>query len=73
MENVMKTRDLITAAENISAEDRAAVVDSLLKTLDPPDAEIDQQWLAVAQQRLHTIENGKAELVASEQVFAKWQ
>jgi hypothetical protein len=27
----------------------------------------------VAQQRLHTIENGKAELVASEQVFAKWQ
>ncbi len=67
----MKVNDVITAATALPSEERAAVVDSLLKTLDPPDAAIDQQWLKIAAQRLDELRSGKVEAVSSDQVFAK--
>jgi len=68
---VMKLRDLISQAESLPIEERAFVVDSLLRTLNPPDVEIDKKWGLFAEQRLSEIHSGQVETVTQEEVFAK--
>lgn len=69
----MKTEDLIAAAISLPVEIRAHVVDSLLKSLNPPEKEIDQKWAAVAKERLREIRSGTAETIPGNEVFAKIQ
>ena len=67
----MKTEDLIAEAISLPVEIRAHVVDSLLKSLNPPEKEIDQQWAAVAKGRLREIRSGTIETIPGNEVFAK--
>lgn len=67
---MMKIKDLIDEAESLPVEERAAVVDSLLRSLNPPESEIDEQWTAVARQRLEEIRSGAVEATPGGQVFA---
>ena len=38
------TAEIIRRAEALPVEERAVVVDSLLRALNPPDPEIDRKW-----------------------------
>ncbi len=67
----MKIKDLINEAESLPVEERALVVDSLLRSLNPPDSKIDQRWASVAQKRLKEVRSGAVETVPGEDVFAK--
>jgi len=67
----MKTRDLITEAMSLPVEERAMVVDSLLKSLNPPESEIDAQWAAVAKRRLAELRSGAVKAVPGEDVFKR--
>lgn len=67
----MKIKDLIDEAEALPVEERALVVDSLLRSLNPPESKIDEKWAAVAQQRLKEVRSGAVETVSGEDVFAK--
>lgn len=67
----MKVKDLINEAESLPVEERAMVVDSLLRSLNPPESEIDKKWAAVAQRRLEEIRSGAVEAISGEQVFEK--
>jgi len=67
----MKIKDLINEAESLPVEERAMVVDSLLRSLNPPESEIDKKWAAVARKRLEEIRSGTVATVPGEQVFAK--
>ena len=67
----MKVKDLINEAESLPVEERAMVVDSLLRSLNPPESEIDRKWAAVAQRRLEEIRSGAVEAIPGEQVFEK--
>ena len=62
---------IIHQAESLPVEERAVVVDSLLRTLNPPDPEIDNQWAAVAKRRMEELRSGKVAAIAGEDVFAK--
>ncbi len=64
-------QDIIREAASLSVEDRALVVDSLLRSLNPPDAEIDRQWVEVAQRRLADLRGGRARPVPGEEVFTR--
>jgi hypothetical protein len=48
----MKIKDLLAEAISLPIEKRAMVVDALLKSLNPPESEIDGKWAAVAKRRL---------------------
>ena len=65
------TAEIIHDAVDLPVEDRALVVDSLLRSLNPPDPEIDKQWVVVAQRRLEDLRSGRVKSVSGEEVFAK--
>ena len=66
-------KKIIQEAESLPIEERAIVVDSLLRTLNPPVAEIDTEWVKVAKRRLAELRSGRVKAVPGEEVFAKIQ
>ncbi len=67
----MNTKNLIAAAISLPVEDRAMVVDSLLKSLNPPESDIDKKWAAVAKRRLTELRSGQVQAIPGDQVFTK--
>ena len=65
------TKEIIQEAATLPVEERAIVVDSLLRTLNPPDAKIDRAWVRIAQRRLTDLRAGRIQSVSGDQVFAK--
>jgi putative addiction module component (TIGR02574 family) len=65
------TAEIIHEAESLPVEERALVVDSLLRSLNPPDPEIDKKWAAVAKRRLEELRSGRVMPVPGEEVFAR--
>jgi len=66
---MLKTEDLINEAMSLPVELRARLVDELLKSLNPAQAEIDALWAVEAERRVEEIESGKAKPIPGEQVF----
>lgn len=63
--------EIIKEAESLPVEERAIVVDSLLRTLNPPDPEVDRKWVEVAKRRLEELRSGQVKAVPGDQVFAR--
>ncbi len=64
-------KEIIKEAESLPVEERILVVDSLLRTLNPPDSNIDTKWAEMAKQRLEELRSGRVTAVPGDQVFAK--
>jgi len=64
-------KEIILEAQSLPVEERALVVDSLLRSFNPPDASIEEEWAAVAKRRLAELRSGRVKAVPGEQVFAK--
>jgi putative addiction module component (TIGR02574 family) len=67
----MNTKELIEQAIALPVEERALVVDSLLRSLNPPQSEIDAQWAKEAKRRLSELRSGKVDAVPGEAVFER--
>jgi len=67
----MNTKELIAEAISLPVEERALMVDSLLKSLNLPETDIDKRWASVAQRRLDDLRSGRVEAVAGNKVFEK--
>jgi len=67
----MKINEILEEAASLPVEERAQVVDSLLRSLNPPEAEIDRKWAEEARRRLEEVRAGAAEGVPGEEVFEK--
>ena len=68
---MLKTDELIDEAMSLPVELRAQLIDKLLKSLNPSQAEIDKLWALEAEKRVADIEAGKVQLVPGEEVFEK--
>lgn len=64
-------KEIIQEAESLPVEERAMVVDSLLRTLNAPSAEIDNEWAKVAKRRLAELRAGSVKAVPGYEVFEK--
>ena len=70
----MSTKELIEQAMALPVEERALVVDSLLRSLNPPQADVDAQWAAEARRRLAELRSGEVEAIPGEAVFERvWE
>jgi hypothetical protein len=65
----MKTEDLLREIESLPVEERARVADSVLKSLNPPESDIDRKWAEVAKHRLDEIKAGTVKPVSGQAVF----
>jgi hypothetical protein len=64
-------KEIVEQAGSLPIEDRLLAVDSLLRTLNPPDPEIDRQWAAVATRRLAELRSGRVTPLAGNEVLAR--
>jgi putative addiction module component (TIGR02574 family) len=67
----LTTKELIAEAVSLPVEERAMVADSILRSLNAPESDIDRKWVAVAQRRLAELRSGQVEPIPGEQVFAR--
>lgn len=67
----MKTDQLIDEAASLPLEERARLVDSLLRTFNRPDETLAAAWLELAQRRLAELRSGQVKAVPGEEVFAR--
>jgi len=67
----MNTKQLIDEAILLPIEERALVADSLLKSLNQPDPDIDQAWIKEAKKRLAELRSGQVDMIAGDVVFEK--
>ena len=64
-------KKIIQEAESLPVEERAVVIDSLLRSLNPPSIEIDREWVKVAKRRLAELRSGAVKPIPGNEVFAK--
>ena len=64
-------KEIIKEAESLPIEERAVLVDSLLRTLNPPDSKIDSEWIKAAKRRLEDLRTGQVKAVLGDIVFDK--
>lgn len=65
------TKDIIEQVSSLPIEERVSVVDSLLKTLNTPNKQIDRKWITVAKRRLDEIRSGTVKKIPGNRVFEK--
>ena len=65
------TKEIIQDAAALPVEERIIVVDSLLRTLNIPNQDIDTAWVDVAKRRLAEIRSGHIKPVPGDQVFSR--
>ena len=64
-------KEIVSEVESLPVEERAVVVDSILRTLNPPDPDVDRKWAEVAKRRLKELRSGRVNGIPGDQVFAK--
>jgi putative addiction module component (TIGR02574 family) len=67
----MTMKELIAEAVALPVEDRALVAESILRSLNAPETDIDRRWAKVARRRLAELRSGKVTPVPGEEVFAR--
>jgi putative addiction module component (TIGR02574 family) len=68
---MLRTDELMDEAMSLPVELRAQLIDKLLKSLNPAQAEIDKLWAVEAEKRVADIESGKVRPIPGEEVFEK--
>lgn len=70
----MKTKDLIAEVIDLPIEERAMVVDLILKSLNPTQSDLDEKWAAVAKRRLKELRSGEVKGIPGDDVFQRtWE
>jgi len=64
-------KEIIEEAESLPVEERVLVIDSLLRTINPPLAEFEVEWLKVAKHRLAELRSGAVKAIPGNKVFDK--
>ena len=67
----MKTKDLISEASSLPIDERILLLDSLLKSFNSPETEIDREWAKVAKKRLSELRSGAVKSIPGNVVFDK--
>ncbi len=65
------TETLLRQALELTANDRAALIDGLIVSLDKPDPAVDALWLKEAESRMAAYRSGELDAVNADQVFAE--
>jgi putative addiction module component (TIGR02574 family) len=62
-------KSILAQALKLPANDRAALVENLILSLDKPDSSLDAQWLKEAEDRIAAYRSGELAAVDADEVF----
>jgi len=63
--------DVVREVKSLPVEKRTFIVDALLRSLNPPDSEIDKKWGNLATRRLKELRSGEVNTISSDEMFVK--
>ena len=66
---VASAKSILAEALKLPVNDRAALVENLILSLDKPDPSLDAAWLKEAEDRLAAYRSGDLAAIDAEQVF----
>jgi putative addiction module component (TIGR02574 family) len=67
----MGAQELLEQALKLTPDERFALADEVLHSLDRPDPAIDRLWLDVAEQRLAAYRAGRVKGIPAEAIFGE--
>ena len=67
----MSTKEILEQALKLKPEEKFAIVEGLIKSLDEPDKQLDDIWAEEADQRLKAYKEGRLEGIPMEDIFHK--
>jgi len=62
---------LVEEALFLPVEDRAFIIDSLIKSMNPINPDIEQEWIKISEKRLDELKSGKVKGIPGDEVFNK--
>jgi len=65
----MSNLQIIEEALLLTPQDKFLVIDTLLKSLDKPDSELNSVWENESEKRLQSYKNDKTQTISFEEVF----
>ena len=68
----MSNKEIIENALKLSPQEKLLIVDSILRSLDEPDKEIEEIWLEESEKRLKLFREGKLKGIPFEQLISEW-
>ncbi|WP_202816360.1 addiction module protein [Immundisolibacter cernigliae] len=68
LEVSMNTKELIDTALKLPPDERFALIDELLHSLDRPDPDLDRIWIEEAERRLAAYRSGRVRGIPAEDV-----
>jgi putative addiction module component (TIGR02574 family) len=63
-------KQILEQARELSAEDRAKLINSLLESLDSPLSAVEDAWAEEIEQRIAALDRGEISAYPAEDVFA---
>ncbi|MEP6743365.1 MAG: addiction module protein [bacterium] len=69
----VETREILDRVMELSAVEKAHLVDELLSSLDEPDEAIDELWRKEIEDRIQAYQAGKLQSVSLADVLAKYR
>ena len=67
----MSNKEIIESALKLTPQEKLLIVDSILRSLDEPDKEIEEIWLQEAERRLKLFREGKLKGLPFEQLISE--
>jgi putative addiction module component (TIGR02574 family) len=67
----MSNKEIIESALKLSPPEKLLIVESILRSLDEPNKEIENIWIEEAERRLKAYRDGKLEGIPMEDIFKK--
>jgi hypothetical protein len=68
---MLGAREIAKEAESLPVEERAMVIDFLLRSLNRPEPEIDRQWIDAARKRLSELRSGEVKSIPGQDVLSR--
>lgn len=66
-----RTTEILKEVLSLPPEERAALADGILASLEPSDPRIIELWAAEAEDRVAAFERGEIEAISAESVFTE--
>ena len=67
----MSNKEIIESALKLSPPEKLLIVESILRSLDEPNKEIENIWIEEAEKRLKAYRDGKLDGIPMEDIFKK--